>query len=491
MVTNLHTVFASGKTKDLAWRKAQLEQICKLFEENHEEITAAIRQDLAGGKMRGIGELTPHMAAKEMLDNLPKWTADEKVYTPMLVSPTRMGKSFIRKEPKGVVLIIGPWNFPINLVFEPLVAAIAAGNCVVVKPSEVSKTCAALTEKLINKYLDTSCIKVVQGAVQETTALLQQHWDHIFYTGNGAVGRIILKAAAEHLTPVTLELGGKSPVIIDKSAKLQTAIDRIFAAKFGINSGQICVAPDYVLVHKDLERQFAEGMKTKITNAFGSDPKSNPNFGRIINAGHVKRIGGLLDKTRGEIVAGGAETVDPGSNYFPPTLVQNVSMGEPLLTEEIFGPVLPVMGVQSMEEATEKVNAICGKPLALYVYSEDQQATQTVLNNTNSGGVGINTSLEQLMNSNLPFGGVGSSGYGAYHGKAGFDEFTHRRSVLHQDTMISKGASLPDNPPDKMYDLVVKLTITGFLTKEQKQKLWYGFLACGAVAAGTAVRSRL
>merc|ERR1740121_219229 len=211
-----------------------------------------------------------------MLANLDKWAADEKVHTPVIVSPTRMGKSFIRKEPKGVVLIIGPWNFPVLLTFEPLVAAIGSGNCVVVKPSEVAKHCSALTEKLINKYLDTSCIKVVQGAVQETTALLQQHWDHIFYTGNGAVGRIVLKAAAEHLTPVTLELGGKSPVIIDKSAKLQTVIDRTFAAKFGLNCGQICVAPDYVLVHKDLEQQFVEGMKAKITDAFGADPKTNP-----------------------------------------------------------------------------------------------------------------------------------------------------------------------------------------------------------------------
>merc|ERR1719469_1863303 len=255
--------------------------------------------------------------------------------------------------------------------------------------------------------MDPECFKVVNGAVAETTALLKEPWDHIFYTGNGHVGRIVLKAAAEHLTPVTLELGGKSPVIIDKSAKIQTAIDRVSAAKW-LNAGQICVAPDYVLVHKDVAQEFLEGMKKKIGDAFGADPKASPHFGRIINSNHVRRINGLLDETQGTVVAGGAG-VDPDNKYFPPTLVKDPKMGEPLLMEEIFGPVLPIMSVDNMDEAIDKVNSICDRPLALYVYSEDQSATDKVLNNTLSGGCAVNTSFEHLTNFNLPFGGVSSS----------------------------------------------------------------------------------
>jgi aldehyde dehydrogenase (NAD+) len=490
LVAELRAKFDSGKTKRLAWRRQQLQQIKKMFEENHEAITAAVNADHGGAKMRGVAELGTHMAACEALDNLDDWTKDEVVHTPMMSSPTRMGRSFIRKEAKGVVLIIGPWNFPFELVFHPLVSAIAAGNPVAIKPSEVSTNSSQLAEKLINKYLDTSAIKVVQGAVPETSALLKERWDHIFYTGNGHVGRIVLKAAAEHLTPVTLELGGKSPVIIDKSAKIQTAIERVSAAKW-LNVGQICVAPDYVLVHKDREQEFVEGMKKKISKAFGEDPKASPHFGRIINGNHVRRIDGLLHATQGEVVAGGKDAVDADSHYFPPTLVKGAKLGEPLLSEEIFGPVLPIVAVENMDDAVSKVNTICDRPLALYVYSEDQAATDTVLNGTLSGGACVNTSLEHLMNANLPFGGVGGSGYGAYHGKAGFDEFTHYRSVFKQDTTIMKGAAFPDKPPDSAYDIAVKATVTGFLTDQQRSMLQAGKYVVGAVVAGALLRSRL
>jgi aldehyde dehydrogenase (NAD+) len=292
------------------------------------------------------------------------------------------------------------------------------------------------------------------------------------------------------LTPCTLELGGKSPVIIDKSAKIQTAIERVSAAKW-LNVGQICVAPDYVLVHKDREQEFIDGMKKKINVAFGENPKDSPHFGRVINGNHVRRINELLSKTQGTVVAGGAEAVDPDSRYFPPTLVKDAKMGEPLLTEEIFGPVLPILSVDSMEDAVNKVNTICDRPLALYVYSEDKAATNTVLNGTLSGGVGVNTSLEQLSNNNLPFGGVGGSGYGAYHGKAGFDEFSHRRSVLKQDTLLMKGASFPDKPSDQMFDMAVKMMVTGFLTEQQRQVVKVGLTAGAVVLAGAALRSRL
>merc|ERR1712190_228488 len=298
------------------------------------------------------------------------------------------------------------------------------------------------------------------------------------------------KAAADHLTPVTLELGGKSPVIIDKSAKIQTAIDRVSYAKW-LNAGQICVAPDYVLVHKDREQEFVEGMKKKICDAFGDDPKASPDFGRIIDDRHVTRINALLSKTQGQVVAGGPDVVDPDRHYFPPTLVKDAKMGEPLLNEEIFGPVLPIIAVDNVDEAIEKANAICDRPLALYVYSEDPTVTNKVLNSTLSGGAAVNTCFEQLLNANLPFGGVGASGMGSYHGKHGFDEFTHKRSVLKQDTLIMKGAAMPDKPPEGMYDIAVKALITGFLTERQRQLVKSGLVVAAAGMAGLLMRSRL
>lgn len=491
MVADLRATFDSGKTKDIEWRKAQLKAIMKGIEDNHEALTAALRADLGGPKLRGVGELGSHMAAAEALHNLDSWTAPVKIATPIHLSPIKQASSYIRQEAKGVILIVGPWNFPIELCLHPLVSAIAAGNCVVIKPSEIAPKSAAFVEMIVNKYLDADCIKVVQGAVPETTGLLKCHWDHIFYTGNGHVGKIVLKAAAEHLTPCTLELGGKSPVIVDKSANMQSAIERIAQFKYYLNAGQICVAPDYVMVHKDCEEEFVKGLKDRIDFLFGKDPKTAASYGRIINSSHVRRIGSLLDKTEGQVVAGGMETVDAEAKYIPPTIVRNAKMGEPLLTEEIFGPVLPIVKVDSMEEAIANVNKVCASPLALYVFSEDKKTQDYVLDNTVSGGACINTSMEHIMNSNLPFGGVGGSGYGSYHGKAGFDEFTHRRSVLHQDTRFMKGASMPPHPTDEVYDIAVKVMVTGFLTESQRKNVKTGFAVGAAAIAGALLRSRL
>eukprot|EP01065_Artemidia_motanka_P022889 TRINITY_DN2713_c0_g1_i1.p1 TRINITY_DN2713_c0_g1~~TRINITY_DN2713_c0_g1_i1.p1 ORF type:complete len:515 (+),score=203.18 TRINITY_DN2713_c0_g1_i1:64-1608(+) len=487
----LRQEFASGKTKSVAWRRRQLERIQQMFEECHEQISEAVRKDHGGPKLRGFFELGAHAAAQFALANLDQWAEPETVPTPFEVSLTRMGKSYIRKEPKGVVLIIAPWNFPFELGLHPLVSAVAAGNCVVIKPSEVSQHSAVLMQQLIEKYMDTTCIKVVQGAVAETTALLKQRWDHIFYTGNGHVGKIILRAASEHLTPVTLELGGKSPVIIDKSAKLDTAVARVSAIKW-LNAGQICVAPDYVLVHKDVEKEFAAKMAKQIKASFGGDVAKSGDFGRIINANHVNRIGKLVQQTGGTVAAGGADRADPAKHYFPPTLVRGPRFDEPLMKEEIFGPVLPIVPVASIDEAIQRVNAVCDRPLALYVFAEDKQVVQKVLDATTSGGVAVNTALEHLGNVHLPFGGVGGSGYGSYHGKAGFDEFTHRRSCFQQDTTFMKGAIVPMAPfNDKIYDLAVKAKVTGFLSKEQRQMAKMVVGGAAAVGAGVLLRSRL
>jgi len=279
---------------------------------------------------------------------------------------------------------------------------------------------------------------------------------------------------------------------VDKSAKMKSVVERICFPKFSFNVGQICVSPDYVVIHKEREEEFIEAMKQHVEKLFGKDPKQSPHFGRIINSRHVERIGDLLSKTKGEVVLGGLDEVDPAANYVPPTIVRHAQLGEPLLTEEIFGPVLPVITAENLEDAVKKVNSICDQPLALYVYAEDKKAIEYVLGATSSGGAAINTSLEHLINTNLPFGGVGSSGYGAYHGKAGFDEFTHGRAVLHQDTLLLTGSSMPPKPPDALYDIVVKATITGFLSQGQKKVLKLGGLGAAAMAlTSLALRSKL
>jgi acyl-CoA reductase-like NAD-dependent aldehyde dehydrogenase len=493
LVAELRGTFQGGVTKDLVWRRQQLEQVCTMVKESYEEMAAAICADLGGSKIRGLCDFIGiYGAAEYALKYLDKWTAAQQVSTPVNLSMSRLGKSYIRQEPKGVALIIGPWNFPLDLCLTPLVSAIAAGCCVVIKPSEVAQASGQLLEKLVKKYLDTSCIKVVQGAVAETKALLRERWDHIFYTGNGAIGRIVLRAAAEHLTSVTLELGGKSPVIIDKSAKMKSVVSRVSAAKW-FNAGQICIAPDYVLVHKDREEEFISEMKKQLQESYGSDPKQSIDFGRIINSSHVRRVSELLEKTQGEVVAGGISQVDSSARYFPPTIVRDAKLGEPLLTDEIFGPVLPVIAVDSVEDAVRKTKEVCDQPLALYVFSEDAKATAQVLDNTISGGGCINTCFEHVASQELPFGGFGSSGCGAYHGKAGFDEFTHRRSILHQDTLIQRGAGLPPPAPvpKNLYDILVKATITGFLTDAQRKQAKVMLGAVGAACVGAALRSRL
>jgi len=280
-----------------------------------------------------------------------------------------------------------------------------------------------------------------------------------------------MRAAAEHLTPVSLELGGKSPCIIDKSAKMESVVHRIWSFKWGFNVGQICVAPDYVLIHKSRADEFIDALKKRIRDAYGDDPKLNASYGRVINANHVNRIKGLLVETKGEIVQGSLQDIDPSDHYIPPTIVLNPRMGEPLVTEEIFGPVLPVIVIDSIDDAIKKVKSICSRPLALYVYAEDKKVIDHVLDSTLSGGAAINTSMEQILNPNMPFGGVGASGMGNYHGKFGFDTFTHKRSVLHQDTLLMKHSTLPDNPGDEVYDLGVKLTITGLLSDTQRRIL--------------------
>ena len=472
LVHDLRTTFNTGKTKSLAWRRQQLNQLLLMVQENHEAITQAVSQDhLNSAKFRGIVDMTSVVSGiTQALANLDDWSADVPCKAPMF------GDAFIRSEPKGVMLIISPWNYPLAMALDPLIPAIAAGNCVVIKPSEVSTHTSDLLEQLIQQYMDRSCIRTVLGGIPETTALLEQSWNHIMYTGNGSVGRIVMTAAAKHLTPVTLELGGKSPTYVDKSANIDAAAKRLMFWKYGLNVGQTCIAPDYILVHKEVEEQFDQACVRVLQDYFGQDQqkiKAHKGYARVINARHTERIGNMLSATNGTVLVGG--DVDATNHYISPTIVKVPNINEPLMREEIFGPVLPILVVDNVKDAVVKTNQICDHPLALYIFAENEQVIDTYLRSTTSGGVSINTAMEHQQAKDMPFGGVGESGMGAYHGKYGFDEFSHQRSVFRRSTGRFGGSGVVGTPnklaSDSFYDLAIKATVTGFLTKGQKTAL--------------------
>jgi aldehyde dehydrogenase (NAD+) len=322
--------------------------------------------------------------------------------------------------------VIGPWNYPVQLVLGPLAAAIAAGNAVVCKPSEVAPASSRALARLLPEYLDPDAVAVVEGGVPETTALLGQRWDHIFYTGNGTVGRIVAEAAARHLTPVTLELGGKTPVIVDRDADVELAAGRVAFAKL-VNAGQTCVAADHAWVHRDLEDAFLAALGRQLRRRYGPDARRSPDLGRIVSTAHAARLAGLLDRSRHEVVLGGE--VDVEARYVAPTVLRGVTPESPLMGEEIFGPVLPVLTFADLAEPIEAIRA-GDHPLALYLFTGSEATVERVLAETSSGGVCVNDVMTHLLVPGLPFGGVGASGYGAYHGRWGFETFSHRRSVL-------------------------------------------------------------
>ena len=471
IVSDLRTTYQTGKTKPVEWRKQQLSQLMKMMQENHLAISAAVGQDhLNSTKFRGIVDMVNSVnGITDALANLDDWVADVPCNAPMF------GDAFIRSEPKGVVLIISPWNYPLAMALDPLIPVLAAGNCAVIKPSEVSTHTSLLLETLIEKYMDPSAVRVVLGGIPETTALLEQKWDHIMYTGNGSVGRIVMTAAAKNLTPVTLELGGKSPTYVDKSANIKKAAEKLMFYKYGINVGQTCIAPDYVLVHEDVEDAFHKECSNVLTQFFGKDEqdrKKHKGYARVINDRHTERIGKMLKATKGVIMTGGE--VDEANHYISPTIVKVPNNQEPLMREEIFGPVLPVLCVQNVQEAIVKTNQICDHPLALYIFAEDEHVIDTYLRSTTSGGVAVNTVMEHQQAKDMPFGGIGESGMGAYHGKFGFDEFSHKRSVFRRSTgMLGGGSIINPNKmaSDSLYNMAIKATITGFLTDGQKTAL--------------------
>jgi len=346
------------------------------------------------------------------------------VKVPLTFKP---GTAQLRPEPLGTVCIIAPWNYPVQLLFAPLVPALAAGNTAVLKPSEVTPTVAALIDELVPKYFDANTVAVVTGAVEETTALLDQRFDHIFYTGNGKVGRVVMRAAAEHLTPVTLELGGKSPAIVAADANIKVAATRIAWAKF-LNAGQTCVAPDYVLVEAGVEDQLVSALADAVTSFYGADPRLSPDYARIVNERHHDRLTRLLDAGGYDATVIGG-TGDRDTRYLAPTVLAGVKPDAAVMDDEIFGPILPILSVTDVDEAIRFVNDR-DKPLALYAFSSNERTTERIVDHTSSGGVTLNHTILHLAVPDLPFGGIGASGMGSYHGKAGFDVFSHRKPVL-------------------------------------------------------------
>jgi aldehyde dehydrogenase (NAD+) len=447
LVAKLRDAFESGRTRPIEWRRRQLQRMKAMLEEREADFLDALAADLGKPRLEGwasdiaivINEI------EHALRHLAGWMKPERVWTPLAQRP---GRATVRPEPFGVALIIAPWNYPVHLLLLPMVGALAAGNSVVGKPSEVSAHTSAALARLVPEYLDPDGVEIVEGGVTETQALLAERFDYIFYTGNGRVGRIVMEAAAKHLTPVTLELGGKSPVIVDAAANVEVAARRIAFGKF-LNAGQTCIAPDYVLVARARQEDLVEQIGRAIRDFYGPDPIASPDYARIVNDAHFRRLEQLL--TGGTPVVGGETRAD--ERYVAPTVLRDVAPGSPVMTEEIFGPILPVIPVTDVDEAIGFVNER-DRPLALYVFSESDAVQERVLEQTSSGGACVNATVMHVAVPDLPFGGVGASGMGAYHGKAGFDVFSHRKSVLVKPTRLDPKLAYP--PYTKLKERIIR-----------------------------------
>ncbi|OIJ89925.1 aldehyde dehydrogenase family protein [Streptomyces sp. MUSC 14] len=424
IVARLRATFATGRTKPVDWRTEQLRRLRALLTERGADLAAALHADL--GKSGTEAYRTEiDFTIREIdhtLDHLADWLRPEPAPVPAHLGAD--ATAWTQYDPLGIVLVIAPWNYPAQLLLAPMVGALASGNAVVVKPSELAPATSAALAELIPAYLDTDAVAVVEGGVPETTALLAERFDHIFYTGNGTVGRIVMRAAAEHLTPVTLELGGKSPVFVDRDTDLDVVADRLARGKF-LNAGQTCVAPDYVLTDPETAAALEARLVRAVEALFGTDPAKSPEYGRIVNERHFDRLSGLLGS--GRVVVGGAS--DRTAKYIAPTVLADVDPASAVMQEEIFGPILPIVTVSGPDEAIAFINDR-DKPLALYVFSESERTRGRIAAETSSGGLGYGLPLAHLTVSDLPFGGVGESGMGNYHGRYSIETFSHRKAVL-------------------------------------------------------------
>jgi aldehyde dehydrogenase (NAD+) len=423
LVTKQRTFFNTGHTKSVEYRIQALQNLRKGIEKYQQRILDALRADLNKSEAEGfsseirivLGELD------YTLEHLRNWAAPRTVPTSSAMPDA---VSTIYPEPYGVALIIAPWNYPFQLAFGPLIGAIAAGNCAVIKPSELTPATSRLIFDLIQDIYSEEYIAVMEGEVETSTALLNEKFDYIFFTGSTGVGRIVMKAAAEHLTPVTLELGGKSPAIVHKDADLQLAAQRIVRGKF-LNAGQTCVAPDYLLVDEQVHDQLIDHIRAEVSNAYGDDVMQNKDFPHIVNARNFDRLSAFL--TNGSTLMGGRS--NRGQLMIEPTVLGDITWDSPVMQEEIFGPVLPVIKYSELDPILGEI--VCrAKPLALYLFTENEVLQEQVLNQISFGGGCINDTLFHMTSHYLPFGGVGESGMGSYHGQQSFEVFSHHKSIL-------------------------------------------------------------
>ncbi|MDQ6232975.1 aldehyde dehydrogenase [Staphylococcus epidermidis] len=435
---NSKAFFNTHKTKNLKFRKQQLKLLSKNIKNHENELLDALYKDLGKSKVEAyateIGMLLKSI--KLMRKELKNWSKTKQTDTPLYLFPT---KSYIKKEPYGTVLIIGPFNYPVQLVFEPLIGAIAAGNTAIVKPSELTPHVAIVIKDIIEDTFDEAYVSVVEGGIEETQTLLSLPFDYMFFTGSEKVGKIVYEAAARKLIPVTLELGGKSPVIVDDTANIKVASERISFGKF-TNAGQTCVAPDYILVQRKVKNDLIKALKKTITEFYGENIEKSPDFGRIVNQKHFNRLNNLIQIHKDNVVFGGNSSKE--DLYIEPTLLDNITNDNKIMKEEIFGPILPIITYDNFDEVLEIIQSK-SKPLSLYLFSEDENMTHRVVEELSFGGGAINDTLMHLANPNLPFGGVGSSGIGQYHGKYSFDTFSHMKSYTFKSTRLESSLFFP------------------------------------------------
>lgn len=450
LLNNQREFFLSGKTLPISFRKAALKKLLKAIEDNEEMLASALKKDLGKSLhesyMCEIGLVKSEI--RYMLHHVRRFARENRVHTPLAQT---LSRSFVKPSPYGNVLIMSPWNYPILLTLEPLADAIAAGNTAIIKPSAYSPATSEAIDKLVSMCFEKEYAAVVQGGRQENACLLDCDFDYIFFTGSKAVGKEVMKKASERLIPVTLELGGKSPCIVDKSANIKLAAKRIVFGKY-VNCGQTCVAPDYIFCDSSIKESLIKELTYQIKKQYSESPLDNKDYGKIITRKHFDRIVGLIDPEK--TVLGGK--VNAETLQIEPTVMENVSWDDAVMQEEIFGPVLPILEYSSLEEAAAKINSM-ESPLALYIFSSDRKNIDFVKSRIQFGGGCVNDTLIHLATSEMGFGGVGESGMGSYHGKEGFDAFSHKKSIVDKKTIID--LPMRYQPYKSIYERLVRVFV--------------------------------
>ena len=408
---------------NIQFRKETLTRLLYSIEENEKRIIEALYKDFKKPEFEAVLTETNYVIGdlKQTIKNIKCWAKPKRVLPSILNFPS---SDYIYSEPYGKVLVIAPWNYPFQLALCPLIAAVAAGNSVVLKPSELTPNTSNLINEIISKVFSKNHVEVIEGGVEVSQNLLSKKWDYIFFTGSVAVGKIVAKAAAEHMTPVTLELGGKNPCIIDETANIKLAAKRIVWGKF-INAGQTCIAPDYLLVQKDIKSDLIEHLKQEITSAYSDDPEVSPDYTRIVNTRNWDRLKSLIEPEK--VLFGGQSNSE--DCYLAPTLIEETTMDSLVMKEEIFGPILPILAYENESELDEIISKY-DKPLSLYVFTTKNKFAEKIIQKFSFGGGCINDTVIHFSNNRLPFGGVGHSGIGAYHGKMSFDTFSHKKAIV-------------------------------------------------------------